>query len=139
MVRILHRQSETQSAIRQLRRIIENPVKKFREDIQGTARILMVLLQYEMDDIDAMEYYIRIASQFLYRRKAIFPFERALLNFFRFCVRHTDSGKRLDALENLKDRANDLLKSDSSIRAFHFFDYLDWIDATIISLKASDA
>lgn len=124
-------------AVKQFRNIIEQPTKNFREDIQGTARILMVLFHYELRDIDAMEYYIRMANQYLSRRKSIFPFERSLLNYFRLCMRTNDPSKWLTGLENLQAQVVALLEEDSSIRAFHFFDYQDWIKRNIDKLKSS--
>lgn len=136
VARIHFRLGEFKMAIRFVQKVIDHSVRKFREDIQGTARLLLVLLYFELDDQDGMEYSIRLSSQFLYRRKAIFPFERAMLNFFRLAVRETAPSDRLTALESLQDRTNDLLEEDSTLRAFHFFDYAAWIEETIQRLKA---
>jgi len=128
--------SNIQQSVRYIRSIIDQPIRNQRIDIQGAARIIMILLHYESNDLDGMEYYIRMATHFLNRRRAIFPFERAFFNFFRLAVRETDPSKRLEALTKLQGNISQSLEEDSSIRAFHFFDYQGWIERTIAQLEA---
>ena len=134
---ILYYNGKLKEAKRFIGKIIENPSKKFREDLQGTARIIMVLIQYELNDIDALEYYVRMASQYLRNRGAIFPFERSFLNFFRLCIRDTDTDRRLKSLMDIQQKIGELLANDSEIRAFHFFDYESWINSNIEKLKSA--
>jgi hypothetical protein len=136
IARIYYRIDEVELAARYVRNILENRSLNFREDIQGTARILMALFHYELEDEDGMEYYIRISSQFLHRRKVTFPFGRALLNFFRLALREANSSRQLKALEIIVQKKQEMLTNDSSVRAFQFFDYDQWIEKTAQKLKS---
>ncbi len=117
-------------AIRHIRYIIEHPVKRRRIDIQGQARIIMLLFQYEAGDVEAMEFYERMASQYLQRRGASLPFERAMLIFFRSCIRDNQPSSQLKALRKLEAKITSIFEADSSIRAFHFFSYDEWMKRT---------
>jgi len=130
MARIEFWRGNLDQAIRHIRYIIDHPVKRHRIDLQGQARIIILLFHYEANDVAAMEFYERMASQYLQRRGSSLPFERVMLVFFRSCIRNDAPLSQLKALQKLQQKITTIFEADSSLRAFHFFSYDDWMQQT---------
>jgi hypothetical protein len=72
-------------ANRMLGRILHQPGKSERRDIRNFARILQVLLQFELQNIDLNEYLVRSAYRYLNRKDELYEFERAIFTLVRKC------------------------------------------------------
>jgi hypothetical protein len=76
---------EYSRANRMLGRILHQPGKSERRDIRNFARILQVLLQFELQNIDLNEYLVRSAYRYLNRKDELYEFERAIFTLVRKC------------------------------------------------------
>ncbi|MEM7036982.1 MAG: hypothetical protein AAF570_08390 [Bacteroidota bacterium] len=71
------------AALRWLRPILDLPRTEQRRDIQQFARILQLILHYELQNHSLLDYLFRSTYRFLHRRNRLHPFEQAILRFMR--------------------------------------------------------
>lgn len=70
-------------ANRWLRKILETPGKTERQDIRNFARLLQLVLQYEMGDLDLQAYLLRSAYRYLRKTNKLHEFEAVLIRLFQ--------------------------------------------------------
>lgn len=76
--------------------IIHDERSEHRKDLQQSARILLLILHYELGNEDLLEYLFRSVHRFLYLSKNNSEFEQAVLNFLQKSTR-TSPGKKREA------------------------------------------
>ena len=73
-----------------------------REDLQSLARILNLIIHYEMDNSILLEYLSRSTYRFLKKRNRAFEFERSVLNFIQKTSKIQRKAEFKKAFQNLK-------------------------------------
>jgi len=103
-----------------------------RTDILAFARILSMMIQFEMGKQDLLEYTVRSAYRFLLKRKRLYKFEDIILTFIRKKAPLIDSQKEmLQAFKELHDELLPLTKDPFEKNAFSYFDMLSWLQSKI--------
>lgn len=69
-------------ALQWIKRIIDHPVTENRKDIQIAARLIRLIIFYEMNENDTLEYELVNLTRYLKQRKAWFAYESAVVRFF---------------------------------------------------------
>jgi hypothetical protein len=95
---------EYSRANRTLGKILNQPGKAERRDIRNFARILQVLLQFEMQNIDLNEYLVRSAYRYLNRKDQLYEFELAVFTMVRQCGLLASESERQPAYTALRDK-----------------------------------
>lgn len=131
IARLYFRGRDFQTAAQWINRILEEQKKGYRVDILAQAKIINVILHFELGNHELAESYIKRAADFLNRHGTYFEFERLLLNLLRFLLRNDDVGKLISRLQETIASVQEALKLDSSNRTFHFFDYLGWMESRL--------
>ena len=102
-----------------------------REDLQSLARILNLIIHYEMGNTFLLDYLFRSTYRFLKKRDRVFEFERRVMQFFRDSNK-TSSKKELIALmKDLREDFITLSQTPSENVMFLYFDFLSWLESKI--------
>lgn len=102
-----------------------------REDIHCFARILNLIIHYELGNDQLLEHIAKSTYRYLYKRKRLFKVETVILNFIKRNPNWIDK-KRMT--ENFKGLFNDLIKLEEDPfekHAFEYFDFISWLDSKI--------
>lgn len=103
-----------------------------RADILAFARIFGMMIQFEMGKQDLLEYTVRSAYRFLYKRKRIYKFEDILLRFIRKKAAHLNNQKEvIAAFSELRNELLPLLEDPFEKNAFAYFDIISWLESKI--------
>ncbi len=101
-----------------------------RDDILCFSLLMRIIVQFEMKKQDLLEYTVRSAYRFLYKRNRLYKFEGMVLDFIRKKSPHLDTQKKLvAALEELHDELMPLTKDPLEKNAFAYFDIISWIES----------
>lgn len=115
-----------------LQDIIDRGDESPRSDIVAYARIMRMIVQFEMGKQDLLEYTVRSVYRFLYKRKRIYKFEDIILRFIRKQAPVLDSPKEMiRAFEELLAELNPLTQDPFERNAFAYFDMLSWLESKI--------
>jgi hypothetical protein len=116
-----------------LNKMLNHPgFKNSKIDFQCYARILSVVVQYEMGKQDLLEYSIRSTYRFLLMRKKLYKTEFAFLNFFKKKAPRLNSKKlQVEAFVELKAELEGIMKDPFEQQALDLFDFITWLESKI--------
>jgi len=103
-----------------------------RPDVHCLARIMNLLIHYELGNQELLEYIIRSTYRFLYQRKRLYRFEDTLLNFIRKDLLSVKTQKELiQAFKLLHGRLQQIIKNPFEEQAIAEFDIVSWLESKI--------
>ena len=103
-----------------------------REDVQGFARILKLIISYEQSDIDEIEKNYRITYRILIKRKQMYKFESVVWEFFKTKLLNGFSRKELiKAFKELRDELSEIMKAPYERKALEYFDFMSWLQSKV--------
>jgi len=117
-------------AIDYLNKIIQLKVGHLREDIQCYARLLNLIVHYELGNHYSLEYWVASVDRFFAKMKNITQVQSAMLHFFNNTLKRTAKQEEL-ALRKLRKQLATLAKDPYESRAFIYLDMLSWLDSKI--------
>ncbi|MGQ0826931.1 MAG: hypothetical protein ACT4ON_00910 [Bacteroidota bacterium] len=102
-------------------------VPQLREDLVCNARILNLLIHFELGHVDYLEYAVKSTSRFLYKKERLYKFETTILSYLKKAS-NVNSETMIQLLESLKQELLLVLKDpyEKSI-----FDFISWIESKI--------
>jgi hypothetical protein len=115
-----------------LQNIINRSDLNQRSDILCFSMIMRMIIQFEMQKQDLLEYTVRSVYRFLYKNKRLYKFEDILLRFIRNQVPGLNSNKEIiNAFKKLREDLLPLTKDPFEKNAFSYFDMIAWLESKI--------
>jgi len=102
-----------------------------REDLQSLARMLNLIIHYEMGNIVLLESLIKNTYRYLRRKNQVYEFEKTLLQFFQQIVKENDRRSLPTAREGLKAAIEKLREQPSEKILLEYFDFTSWVESKI--------
>jgi len=118
-------------ALMWINKIINHPKIEIRSDIQVHARILWMLIHYEMENYDFLENSKRSVYRFLNKKGRLFKYESIILDFIRKVYTIQDQKKKVQLFKMAKDQLLVLKQDPLEKYAFEDFDIISWLDSKI--------
>ncbi|MBC7864185.1 MAG: hypothetical protein IAF38_14505, partial [Bacteroidia bacterium] len=103
-----------------------------RLDVQTCARIMQLVVHYELGNYELLPYLAKQAERFLLKQNHFSAFEKSLVRFFekKLSVPKSKKERAVEFLDQ-KKQLNTLLKDPASLTASEIFDYFSWFDSKI--------
>lgn len=118
-------------SLRHLNHLVNEHTEALRKDIFSFARIIMLFLHYELNNMDYVEHLLLNISRYLQKRNRLYKYESVVLTMF----------KKLRVAKNKNEEEHILLASQKDLEvlrqdaheanAFKSFDALSWIEARL--------
>lgn len=102
-----------------------------REDLQSLARMLNLILHYEMNNMVLLESLVKNTHRYLRRRNQAYAFEKHLLHFFQQVIKNNYRTSLKAALEALRKDFAGLAEHPSEKVMLQYFDFLSWIESKV--------
>ena len=123
---------EYKKSLMWLNKITDHPEQHVRLDVQCFARILGLIVHYELGNEIQLPYYVRSVYRYLLKRQRLFKFEVLILEFIRKKTPKINSANDLRiAFAELKESMLILKKDKQEKRAFDYFDFISWLESKI--------
>ena len=119
-----------ENALKSLNDWLALPRNIERKDLQSLARILNLVIHYELGNTMLLESLLRSTYRFLNKENRLFEFERKFLNFIRESLKPHSKKEMKKILEDLKNDFEDLSKT-SAKGSFGLFDMTIWLESKI--------
>ncbi|MGQ0828013.1 MAG: hypothetical protein ACT4ON_06430 [Bacteroidota bacterium] len=115
-----------------LNKITDHSEQNVRLDLQNFARILKLIVHYELGNELQLPYYVKSVSRYLLKGQRLFKFETLVLEYIRKKMPKINSAKDLkSAFKELKEKMLILKKDKHEKRAFDYFDFISWLESKI--------
>lgn len=104
---------EWRKSLTWMQRLINREKTSHRKDFQRTARLLRLLLYYELDKRDALEYELINVERYLRQQKSWFVFESSVVRFFKGLL-ETDESELPDRFSKISLQLKSVISEKSS-------------------------
>ncbi len=127
----LFRQHKLHEALRWISKIL-NANTDIKEDFQIAARLLNLVIHYELGNHDHLSSALNSSTHFISKKEHSFRFEKVFVSFIRKKLLDThNKNELLSAFRELKKELNVIAKNPSEKKALEYFDFLSWVEEKI--------
>jgi len=120
------------TALKWLNKIINNTEIDSRHDIYSFARILNLIIHFELGNNDLLDNLVISTYRFLYKRNTLFEFETIVLDFIRKKLPEVTTQKELILIfMELKQELEEIIKDPLEKKALDYFDFISWLESKI--------
>lgn len=109
-----------------------------REDIHCFARILNLLIHYELGNSELLEYIVKSTYRYLQNRKRLFKVETIILKFLKKYPYWMREQELMKGFHELYDELLKLKDDSFEKHAFEYFDFISWLESKNKSLDFAE-
>lgn len=117
-------------AVGHLNFIINHPNLALKEDIQCFARILNLIVHYELGNDDLIDFQIKSTYRFLLKLKDYQKVQSAIFGFLKKSV-YMDRKQLIPNFKSLRDELIEILKDPYERRPTLYLDVISWLESKI--------
>ncbi|HEU4718084.1 MAG TPA: hypothetical protein VFU15_09630 [Bacteroidia bacterium] len=114
-----------------MNRLLEDETLRVRPEVYFFARIMNLIVHFELKNTDFLPYLIRSTYRMLIRQKRLFRFENVVLDFIRKSGNYTTAAEMKSAFLRLKTQLEELNKDPYEKQVLSFFDIIAWLESKI--------
>ncbi len=123
-------------ALRQINDVLNDNEVSLRQDVYSFARLFNLVVHYELENFDLLDYLMKSTERFYAKRKKIYnrgyDFEVTFIKFFKRLVKASRSAsKRGDIFQEMLSEIQLLMKDQNERVALEYFDFITWIESKI--------
>ena len=126
-----------QMALKHLNYFLNTADTKLKQDVYCIGRVMNLLIHFELENHDLLEYIIDSTQKYLKGKKRLFGFEKAVLTFIKSSLGMDLISEKQKLLKTLRDQLVPLKNDPFEKNVFAYFDFIEWIDRIITNKKAS--
>ncbi len=130
---------EYKKALPWLSKIINLEETSIRKDIQSFARLMNLIIHYELGDMDILNYIVKSIDRFLHKGQSLFTFETMMLEFIRKLAKRTNKKEVNELFFELKDQLIELEKNPQENIFSDYFDFISWVESKITHTSFEEA
>jgi len=117
---------------------ILNDNSNYRLDYKAFAKIINLIIHYELENYDLLEYELKSVKRFLIKKDKLYAFEDIILHSFSKLPDITDRKERRFHLQLLRDQISKIIKDSNDNMSLEYFNIISWIDGKLLSKNFSD-
>lgn len=121
--------SDLDNSLKWVNRIINNKELTIREDIQCFARILNIIVHYELGNYDLIDYIVKSTRRYLSSKNTLNKFELAVLSHIKKLINTKTDKEKSRIFEDWKHELESMSADFLEIKALEYFDFISWIDS----------
>lgn len=127
------------NALASLNEWLNLPKTTEREDLQSLARILNLIIHYEIGNTLLLESLLRSTYRFLSKRNRLFEFEKTVLKFIQKSGKLRSSKELKNTFIQLKKEFENLSKIPSENAMLNYFNFTAWLESKIENKTFAEA
>lgn len=123
-----------------LNKVLNDNESKLRQDIYSFSRLFNLVIHYELENYDHLEYIIKSTVRYLHKRQRAYLVETTLIKALRKIAKSTDPDKTRTLFENLLVEVKGIFAEDESEKVIlEYFDCIAWIESKIEGMSYAEA
>jgi tetratricopeptide (TPR) repeat protein len=130
---------EFKKALSFLNEILNDNEQNLRQDIYSFSRILNLIIHYELENYDFLEYVIKSTNRYLSKHERDYQFEDVLLKYLRKLSKGSSPIHALEIMEQLYVEINNLMKIHDERVLLEYFNMPAYLYCKINKISFEDA
>lgn len=118
-------------------KVLNEPKTELRTDLQTMARILNLVIHYELQNFDVIEYSIKSATRFLSKKDRLYAYERSILRLVRKMTSTYGTYEHRTVMKDAYEEVEQILENPFERKAKGLFDVLAWLDSKLQNIPMS--
>ena len=129
---------EYRKALKYINEVLNDNEKMLRQDIYSFARIFNLVIHFELNNYDFLEYDMKSTARYLNKQDKDYKVEQLFMRQMRTLAR-ADGPDRKKLFKKFRSELEDLLKIDRENVILEYFDLRAWINSKIEGNNLSEA
>jgi uncharacterized protein YqgV (UPF0045/DUF77 family) len=129
--RIYFGANDYKNSLKYINLVLNNSEKRLREDVYTFARLINLIIHYQLGNYDLLDYTIKSAKRFVTNSQKNYKFETVFLTEFKKLLKNRDADAMLDLYKRFKSELQKVLKDPYEQAANEYFDFIPWLDSKI--------
>lgn len=126
-------------ALQYLNIVLNDNEQNLRQDIYSFSRIFNLVIHYELENYDFLEYVIKSTNRYLSKQERDYVIEITCIKYIRKLAKTNDSIGKLELFEEMEDEVKELLKDENERVILEYFDLPAWIHSKRERIKFDEA
>jgi tetratricopeptide (TPR) repeat protein len=118
-------------ALHWINKVLNDNENNLRQDLYSYARLFNLVIHYELNNFDLLEYTVKSTSRYLQKKERDFPLEKVILEYFKKLIKNQPASERRKHFIAFRDELTVLLKEPENEVVTKYFDFVKWIDTKI--------
>ena len=115
-----------------LNKIINDTTNDLRSDLYCMARIILLIVHYELGHEELLEYMEKSAHRYLDKKDRLYKVETSILDFMRKKIPKIITAQEwLTAFKELKTELEEITKDSFEKKGLEYFDFISWLESKI--------
>ena len=130
---------EFKIALQYLNEVLNDNEQNLRQDIYSFSRLVNLIIHYELENYDFLEYVIRSTNRYLSKHDRDYKIETVCIKHIRKLAKTHIEVNRLEILEKMLKDVTELLKDHHEGVILEYFDITSWIQCKIDKIPFDEA
>jgi hypothetical protein len=122
-----------------LSKILQFATSDFSADYQCYARLMNLIVHYELKNYDHIEYAMKSAYYFMRKRNRIYKYEQTIIKYMKRSLRARNEKELVNLFTEMKFDLEMLYKDNYEKNAFDAFNIIPWLDSKIEKVSIIEA
>ncbi|MGZ4060982.1 MAG: hypothetical protein ACXVPU_18270, partial [Bacteroidia bacterium] len=119
------------NSLKYMNQLLNEDTIKVRQEIYFFARIMNLIIHYELGNFELLAYNIRSTYRFFLSRKRLFKFETVMMDFIKESSKFNSQKEIKAGYISLKSRLEKLADDPYESQVLGFFDIISWLESKI--------
>ena len=130
---------EYKKALQYINQVLNDNEQNLRQDIYSFARLFNLVLHYELENYDFLEYVIKSTNRYYSKQERDYEAETVCIKHIRKLAKCVTQNERLTELQNMKKDIDRLLQDHNERVVLEYFNIAAWVDSKLKRLSMSEA
>ncbi len=130
---------EFKKALSYINTVLNDNEQNLRQDIYSFSRLFNLVLHFELENYDFLEYVIKSTNRYLNKQERSFEVENVCIKHIRKLSKTFQSNEKIIILEKMKDELDELLKDQNERTILEYFNITAWVTSKIYKISFSEA
>lgn len=122
---------EYKEALEYANKIINEGEPEQRKELYLSARLISIIIHYELQNNDVLDPLIRSTYRYLVSRKLEYKFEKFILSFLRRVLNNITQSELMELFHESKYQINKFMKDPYEVSGALYFDYVSWLESKL--------
>lgn len=130
---------EFKTALKYLNAVLNDNEKMLRQDIYSFSRIFNLVIHFELNNYDFLEYDMKSAARYLNKYEKDYEVEKLFMSQIRLLTRSSETPDQQEAFGEFHQKLEELMKIDRENVILEYFDLLAWVESKLNNTSFSEA
>jgi len=130
---------EFKKALFYINLVLNDNEQNLRQDIYSFSRLFNLVLHYELENYDFLEYIIKSTNRYFSKQERDFQVESVCIKHIRKLAKAVSASEKNEVLKAMKEDLQELLKDHNERVVLEYFNISAWVDSKLAKVSLSDA